>query len=52
MYDLDKVTKELVEDSRFSAETVHAEARKFGRSVFASVSSVFYCTAVGLLSVH
>jgi len=45
-------TKELVDGSRFSAETAHAETEKFGWSVFSSVSRVSYYTAVGLLSVH
>ena len=47
-----QAAKELVDGSRFSAETVHAEPGKFGRYVLASVSSMSYCTAVGLLSVH
>jgi len=45
-------TKELVDGSRFSALTVNNEAGKFGRSILASVSSVSYCAAVGMLSVH
>jgi hypothetical protein len=52
MYDLIQTAKKLVDGSRFSAETVHAETGKFGRSVLASGSSVSFCTPVGLLSLH
>ena len=47
-----QATNEIVDSSRFSAETVHNQAGKFGRSILGSVSSVHYCAAVGLFSVH
>jgi len=46
------VTKELLRGSRFSLDTVHIQAGNFVRFIFASISSLPYCKAVGVFSVH